>query len=103
MRVGTNVYPALSCVTQSFVALYCATHFLVTVLFSSCLNLKLEGASGSCNAKVNPLDIKVRQDLNVNVIFHSCTPELAENGGYCVTLLIVSIKHSGVFSFTVYN
>ena len=35
--------------------------------FSSNCCFQLEGASGSCNAKVNPLDIKVKQKSNENI------------------------------------
>ena len=63
-----NAHRTLSYITQSLVALSCVTRSQVTVLFLSCFNLQLEGASGSCNAKVNPLDIKVTQESTENVM-----------------------------------
>lgn len=107
MRVETNVYRTLSYITQSLVTLSCVTHSLVTVLFSLCFNLQLEGASGSCNAKVNPLDIKVRQESSENVIYHSNTRELFRKWRVLcdswVSILFVSIEHWGPCSITVYN
>lgn len=64
-----------SVVTVNFPARYQSSKPKSYLLYL--LQVELEGASGSCNAKVNPLDIKVRKELNVNVIFHSCAPELA--------------------------